>query len=66
MKQREDIKHSISTQKKQHKMGGGDFSRYVKMKKCTAINRHLQDLGRDIDIIQGKNSEVPMAFLMVN
>lgn len=32
----------------------------------SAINRHLQDLGRDIDIIQGKNSEVLMAFLMVN
>lgn len=37
MKQREDRKHSISTLKKQYKMGGGDFSMNVKMKKCTCI-----------------------------
>lgn len=33
MKQREDRKHSISTKKKAAQNGGGDFSRYVKMKK---------------------------------
>lgn len=48
MKQREDIKHSISTKKSSTKWGG-DFSRYVKMKKCTCIfekNHKKQDLCR--------------------